>query len=176
MARSILSSVGRMGGKNRPDDVITVQQLLDQVRVAQGGPAVPLDVDGLCGPKTIDAIQKFQLHHFGWKGADGRVDPNGPTLAKLNEFDGLPNRLPAPVPVTLRTKMSCPHGGPITASSKTGKPVLTTSDQFSVSQCVFGSPCVRVQWIEPPGKPLNTNSVGTCLNAGNIPQGSVSFR
>ena len=176
MARSISFSVGRMGGKNKPDDVITVQQLLDQVRVAQGGPVIPLDVDGLCGPKTIDAIQKFQIHHFGWKGADGRVDPNGPTLEKLNEFDGLLNKLPAPVPVTLSTAMTCPHAGSIVASSKMGNPVLTTSDQYTISQCSFGTPCVRVEWTGPPGKPLNTNSVGICFNAANIPQGSVQFR
>ncbi len=52
----------------------------------KGGPAPKLDVDGLVGPKTIGAIQKFQLHHFGFKGADGRVDPDGATLAKLNEL------------------------------------------------------------------------------------------
>jgi len=48
---------------------------------------VPLAVDGICGRKTIRAIQTFQLHHFGWRGADGRVDPYGPTLAKLDEYN-----------------------------------------------------------------------------------------
>ncbi|MDP2897758.1 MAG: peptidoglycan-binding domain-containing protein [bacterium] len=87
MARSISASVGRMGGVNRPPDVKTVQELLNKVPPPEGGPKVRLAVDGICGPKTINAIQTFQLRHFGWKGADGRVDPNGPTLAKLNEYD-----------------------------------------------------------------------------------------
>lgn len=87
MARTITASVGRLGGVNRPPDVITVQELLNKVRPGSGGPSPPLVVDGICGPKTIHAIQVFQLHHFGWQGADGRVDPGGPTLAKLNEFD-----------------------------------------------------------------------------------------
>ena len=90
MARTIAFSVGRMGGINRSDDTKTVQELLNQVPVTSGGPQPLLVVDGKCGPKSIAAIQKFQLHHFGWKGADGRVDPNGPTLAKLNEFDRPP--------------------------------------------------------------------------------------
>jgi len=76
-----------MGGVNRPDDVRKVQKLLNKVPPTEGGPKVPLAVDGICGQKTIRAIQTFQLHHFGWKGADGRVDPYGRTLAKLDEYN-----------------------------------------------------------------------------------------
>jgi Putative peptidoglycan binding domain len=93
MAKDITASVGRLGGVNRPDDVVTVQNLLNQVPVTSGGPKTLLDPDGKCGPKTIAAIQNFQLHHFGWEGADGRVDPNGPTHILLNAFD-----TPVPVP------------------------------------------------------------------------------
>lgn len=89
MARTISASVGRMGGVNRRPDVETVQELLNRVPPGRGGPAPPLDVDGLCGPLTIRAIQEFQLHHFGWSGADGRVDPGRRTIRKLNEFDTL---------------------------------------------------------------------------------------
>jgi len=94
MARSIFLSVG-MGGKNLPDDTLTVQQLLNKVPGFEGGPVPILAEDSKCGPLTKGAIQKFQLKHFGWKGADGRVDPDGPTLAKLNEFDKQPE---VPVP------------------------------------------------------------------------------
>jgi len=87
MSRQISASVGRMGGRNLPDDVRTVQELLNEVPATAGGPAPPLVPDSICGPKTIGAIQAFQLHHFGFSGADGRVDPGGRTLAKLNEFD-----------------------------------------------------------------------------------------
>lgn len=93
---SITESVGRMGGKNRPDDVLTVKQLLNGVGAAKGGPAPPLALTVHCDQKTIDAIQRFQLHHFGWSIADGRVDPDGPTLAKLNELSGSPGPLPIP--------------------------------------------------------------------------------
>ena len=89
----ITASVGRMGGVNRPDDVKKVQRLLNKVPPTEGGPKVPLAVDGICGQKTIGAIQTFQLHHFGWKGADGRVDPYGPTLAKLDEYNVPGNRV-----------------------------------------------------------------------------------
>jgi hypothetical protein len=76
-----------MGGKNLPPDVEIVQSLLNNVPPTEGGPARPLRVSGGCGQDTIDAIQRFQLHHFGWSGADGRVDPDHQTLAKLNEYD-----------------------------------------------------------------------------------------
>lgn len=87
MAVIITASVGRMGGVNRPPDVLQVQQALNRRTPAEGGPAKPLDEDSICGPKTIDAIQRFQLRHFGWSGADGRVDVDGPTHRKLNEFE-----------------------------------------------------------------------------------------
>ena len=86
MARTISGTVGRSAA-NRYDDVVTVQELLNQVPADEGGPRPKLKVDGICGSKTKSAIQKFQLHHFGWKGADGRVNPGHQTLAKLNEYD-----------------------------------------------------------------------------------------
>jgi hypothetical protein len=106
MARQISASVGRLGGVNRQDDVVTVQALLNQVTPADGGPTVLLVLDGKCGPKTIKAIQIFQLKHFGWPGADGRVDPDGPTLARLNTFDQtapIPQPAPTPQPQALPT-------------------------------------------------------------------------
>jgi hypothetical protein len=78
--------------------VLTVKQLLNGVGAAKGGPNPPLPVTPVCDQKTIDAIQKFQLHHFGWSIADGRVDPNGPTLAKLNELSSSPGTSPLPFP------------------------------------------------------------------------------
>jgi peptidoglycan hydrolase-like protein with peptidoglycan-binding domain len=85
MRARISASVGR-GGVNRSNDVRIIQAALNKISPKSGGPAKPLAEDGICGPKTIEAIQKFQLHHFGWQGADGRVDPDGPTLAKLNQL------------------------------------------------------------------------------------------
>ena len=76
-----------MGGVNRTEDVRKVQGALNKVPKSAGGPPKPLDPDGKCGSKTIEAIQLFQIKHFGWKGTDGRVDVNGPTHQKLNEYD-----------------------------------------------------------------------------------------
>lgn len=76
-----------MGGINHVEDVRKVQHALNKVPKSAGGPPKPLDPDGKCGAKTIEAIQLFQIKHFGWKGADGRVDVNGPTHQKLNEYD-----------------------------------------------------------------------------------------
>lgn len=84
MDRKILKSVG-IRGVNLYEDVANVQDLLNRVAPKPGGPSPLLKVDGLCGPKTKTAIQRFQLQHFGWKLADGRVDPGGVTLKKLNE-------------------------------------------------------------------------------------------
>lgn len=89
MSKTISASVG-IRGRNIAPDVKTIQELLNGVVPADGGPQPLLKVDGLCGPKTQKAIQEFQLRHFGWSGADGRVDPNGQTLAKLNEFHAQP--------------------------------------------------------------------------------------
>lgn len=95
MARTISASVG-INGVNRPADVRNIQQLLNQVQAPNGGPTPPLIVDEKCGPLTKKAIQNFQLRNFGWSIADGRIDPNGPTLAKLNEYEQA--SLPPPEP------------------------------------------------------------------------------
>ena len=106
MARQILASVGAKG-VNRTDDVITVQDLLNNVPEKEGGPKVKLKIDGICGPKTKSAIQNFQLKHFGWAGADSRVDPNKQTLAKLNEFDS-GNIIPTGVRFQIRRNWDMP--------------------------------------------------------------------
>ena len=81
----ITEAVG-VNGKNFPNDTLTIQESLNRLPVYQGGPTPPLKEDSVCGPKTKKAIQLFQLKHFGWKIADGRVDPIGKTIAKLNEL------------------------------------------------------------------------------------------
>ena len=70
---SISRSVGS-GGRNAAEDVTTVQMLLN-LRGAS------LAVDGICGPLTIKAIERFQKDTFGWK--DGLISPDGKTFAAL---------------------------------------------------------------------------------------------
>ncbi|MEP7036700.1 MAG: peptidoglycan-binding protein [Acidobacteriota bacterium] len=92
----ISASVG-INGRNFFDDVIKIQRALNKVPQNQGGTLPPLVEDGVCGPKTNKAIQNFQLHHFGFSGADGRVDPNKQTIVKLNQvlFSNSPKLDPA---------------------------------------------------------------------------------
>jgi peptidoglycan hydrolase-like protein with peptidoglycan-binding domain len=80
----ISSPVGE-NARNLPEDARTVQRLLNGTPSADGGPGKPLVVDGIAGPKTNAAIRQFQSRHFGR--ADGRIDPEGPTLQKLRALN-----------------------------------------------------------------------------------------
>jgi len=93
MTATIRGSVGS-GGDNQADDVRVVQDLLN--RAAGAG----LDVDGDCGPRTVGAITDYQQGFS--RRPDGRVDPDGLTLRKLNAAvvdgrspSGAPERAPA---------------------------------------------------------------------------------
>jgi peptidoglycan hydrolase-like protein with peptidoglycan-binding domain len=95
VAKNITASVG-LGGFNRLNDVKVIQTLLNQVPAVSGGPVPSLDVDGVCGPLTIGAVRAFQQRQFGWN--DGRVDPAGQTLTRLNAFDSAPGGTPGITP------------------------------------------------------------------------------
>src|SRR6202171_3090435 len=76
--------IGSPVGENAPniaEDVRTVQRLLNGVPLGIGGPGNPLKIDGIAGPLTKGAIRQFQSRHLSR--ADGRVDPEGPTLQKI---------------------------------------------------------------------------------------------
>lgn len=77
--KSVLSAAVGAGGGNQPNDVGLVQILLNVMRGVQRKSL--LQVDGIAGPRTIEAIKEFQSQ-FGRR-ADGRVDPSGPTLRLL---------------------------------------------------------------------------------------------
>ena len=72
----IKRSVG-VGGDNGKADTKKIQKLLNAIF-----PATPLAVDGDCGTKTKRRIKRFQNHFMATP--DGRVDPGGRTLKKLN--------------------------------------------------------------------------------------------
>jgi len=78
--QKILNSVGRRG-RNSASDVKVVQQLLNQYRIPTQ--TTPLRTDGLIGPKTIARIEGFQKSIVKMINPDGRVDPNGKTIAAL---------------------------------------------------------------------------------------------
>ncbi len=77
MAIKISASVGR-GGTNHKGDVRKIQKLLNAVF-----PALAVEVDGLCGDKTIRRIERLQRRFM--RSPDGRVDPGGKTLRRLNQ-------------------------------------------------------------------------------------------
>jgi len=76
MSITISHSVGR-GGDNRKSDTRKIQKALNEVF-----PGALLEVDGDCGSLTIRRIERFQ-RRFVQK-PDGRVDPGGKTLKRLN--------------------------------------------------------------------------------------------
>jgi len=99
MSISISATVGKFG-VNRMNDVAEIQQVLNNVPIAQGGPVIPIPVNGFCGEQTKAAIKSFQLFHFGVDGADGRVDPNSQSVKRLAQFQGPTRQTPIELPVT----------------------------------------------------------------------------
>jgi hypothetical protein len=85
---NISAPVGR-GGKNKPEDVLAVQNALN--KKAKAG----LKADGKCGPKTIAAIEAFQKG-IGMPRPDGRIDPGRGTARALASSGPMP---PAPEPL-----------------------------------------------------------------------------
>ena len=77
-ASRLSGSVGR-GGVNRPDDVRMVQVLLSRAGLAVGA------IDGMCGDRTIGAIETFQDRFASQP--DGRVDVLGRTWRQLLDLD-----------------------------------------------------------------------------------------
>jgi len=82
---TISDSVG-LNGRNIYSDVISIQRALNMIVSSDGGAIPSLTVDGVCGPLTRGAIQKFQVRHFGWSQADSLVEPGKQTIAKINEL------------------------------------------------------------------------------------------
>jgi peptidoglycan hydrolase-like protein with peptidoglycan-binding domain len=78
--KPIGGSVGK-GGTNKKADVRIVQQFLNSTPPSEGGPALLLAEDGIIGPKTQAAIDRFQAKVL--RRPDGRLDPQGPTIKAL---------------------------------------------------------------------------------------------
>lgn len=121
MAKQISAAVG-LGGLNLAADVVTVQYLLNCVPAGEGGPEPELVLDGLIGPLTIGAINRFQKAQFGWQ--DGRVDPEhkgGRTIVRLNDYDPVPDSLPITPPQIPRLPLPRQVPGHIPGGRKRGK-------------------------------------------------------
>jgi hypothetical protein len=72
----IFSSVGRYS-TNLFGDVTIVQQLLN---LAVAISPRRIDIDGLCGPATISAIEQVQRHHLLMNRPTGKMEPVDPTF------------------------------------------------------------------------------------------------
>jgi peptidoglycan hydrolase-like protein with peptidoglycan-binding domain len=70
-----------VGGVNRSPSVKTVQELLNRVPPAAGGPDPRLAETGLCDAATLQAIRNFQKLQSIRQ--DGIIDPGGMTLTRL---------------------------------------------------------------------------------------------
>ncbi|MCZ2148933.1 MAG: peptidoglycan-binding protein [Bryobacterales bacterium] len=82
---NINHSVGKRG-VNNARDVLAVQQALNRIGPELAGPATILKEDGIVGPKTQRAIDDFQRRHFGSGKADGTIDVNNRTQAKISSL------------------------------------------------------------------------------------------
>lgn len=76
----IKESVG-VGGKNRPEDVRAIRRLLNQQRDIFTS---PLPLIGTVDDILCEQIRRFQYYSVGLLKPDGRVDPGGKTLRRLN--------------------------------------------------------------------------------------------
>jgi len=103
---------------NRAADVRTVQMLLN--RTGSSG-STPLKVDGVFGPRTADAITRYQTQSLRLGRPDGVVDPNGPTLNTLGRdhrgnttptrpVPRQPARAPAPAAPSRTAPATAPQG------------------------------------------------------------------
>jgi len=105
-----VSMTGRPA-RNHPEDVETVQELLNLVPPSAGGPQPSLTITGQVDDLTYEAIRRFQQHQFGWN--DGVVDPDRITLRRLNEIadrEWPPNRdeiLRGDIKLAERVAMNC---------------------------------------------------------------------
>jgi len=94
---AISGSVGK-GGANRPNDVRTIQTLLNR-NIAKLIPLLPVTVSGACDPQTILMIEEFQRRVLQTQTPDGRVDPGGRTLKALDGGGGATPSTPAGEPI-----------------------------------------------------------------------------
>jgi hypothetical protein len=96
-----------------------------------------------------------------------------------------------PRAITAASIMTCQHGGQVIGTPGApkvmlgGAPVLTSVDTFVIIGCplviaLVPSPCLTVQWTKVDlktqtggGSTLSEASVGLCINALGVPQGTV---
>lgn len=94
MEIKIIASVGE-NAKNRDSDVRIVQKALNNIiQYNILAPLPTLAEDGIAGRKTKVAIRQFQRVAVGMTAPDGRIDPGGKTIGKLNAVINTATKLP----------------------------------------------------------------------------------
>jgi hypothetical protein len=127
----LTGSVGR-GGNNSPQDVRTVQSLLNKNRPA---PLRPIVEDGQVGNETIAAIEEFQRRVAKLGNPDGRVDPNGATWRALTgAADAVAGRPVGPVTVVFQHHGNQPTG----VIGLAGADVKSTATRYESTVMVSG--------------------------------------
>jgi len=79
---AVEGSVGQ-NGQNDVIDVKVIQSALNLVNPTRLTGAPELAIDGLIGPMTIGVIEQFQEDIVEMANPDGRIDPDGPSIARL---------------------------------------------------------------------------------------------
>lgn len=93
--------------------------------------------------------------------------------------------------LTTASRLQCPHQGRVSVvcsndKTRSGGYVLRVSDAFTIAGCPLTTPggtptpCLTVRWVSSDARvkisgaaTLSEASVGLCLNAAQVPQGSV---
>jgi peptidoglycan hydrolase-like protein with peptidoglycan-binding domain len=133
--------VGR-GGVNSRSDVELVQSLINS-KIKEISPLAPLAVDGIVGPKTIGAIERYQKSVVGLSRPDGRVDPGGKTITAL--LSGAPH---APGgPKTPGAGPGAPPGKPSAPKSNVGSLQLRVERFQSSDKSMIGKLFLNDKYI-----------------------------
>ena len=148
----IVRPVGR-NGANQPADVRSVQTLLNLVPSLSLGSKPPLKVDGMAGSLTIGVISQFQQASLGF--SDGRVDPGGKTLARLNVL-------------TFRPAASPTTAAPPNRSGVVGAPPAAPARMIPMAAAIEATPRA-ILWCLAANAQLNV------LRQGLIASGGVIF-
>ena len=154
---TISANVGK-DATNSPEDVRTVQQLLNQ-NILRLAPLKPCAVSGICDSQTIALIEQFQRVVLGFTDPDGRVDPGGRTLTALQgitpptagepTIDGVALLSDAPAKV-LREILKAAGLSRATVTSG----VRTPAEQARVmyENCLSKGPEFNLRLYAPPGQ------------------------
>jgi hypothetical protein len=102
MAAAVIgASVGSFPATNRRADQLIIRTRLNMIPPASGGPQPKVTAeiaDGRATAELVQAIKAFQNRHVEPRFRDGRIDPGGRTLRKINELtaNATPGVLPSP--------------------------------------------------------------------------------